>query len=128
MQIVPQALSDAYGAFTTTNKTERNTLWIRVAVAAVIYFSIDQGYSLVAALAATYSLPATTLAAAALCLTHGYTALKVGLAAKNIFNLALGAALSYKSWYLAHHYKAFQGIGEQNNFFSIQTIAGKVFN
>jgi len=122
-EFVPTAFKDVYKGYFNWPDLESKTLAIRVAVATAICFSFYQGYPLAAALAATFSLPATTLAAGTLCLTYGYATLKAGLAAKNLFNIAFGAALLYNSWTLLDQYKNFQGIGESGRPSLIQKIA-----
>lgn len=121
---VPTAFKDVYKGYFNWPDLDSKTLAIRVTVAAAICFSFYQGYPLAAALAATFSLPATTLAAGTLCLTYGYATLKAGMAAKNIFSIAFGAALLYNSWTLLDQYKNFQGIGENGCPSWIQ----KIFN
>ena len=57
------------------------------------------GSSMIAAGAlATISLPATTLAAGAMAVKYGYTALKAGIVAKQFSQAALGAAALYAGW------------------------------
>jgi hypothetical protein len=122
-EFVPTAFKDVYNSYFNWPSSESKTLAIRVTVAVAICFSFYQGYPLAAALAATFSLPATTLAAGTLCLTYGYATLKAGVVAKNIFNIAFGAALLYNSWQLLNQYKNFQGIGESGHPSLIQKIA-----
>lgn len=69
-----------------------------VAVAAAICFAAYQGSMIAAGVLATVSVPATTLAAGAMAVKYGYTALKAGIAAKQLSQAALGAAALYAGW------------------------------
>ena len=82
----------------------------RVAVAAAICFAAYKGSMIAAGVLATVSIPATTLAAGAMVVKYGYTALKAGIAAKQLSQVALGAAALYAGLQLLDNYQMFTKI------------------
>jgi len=79
----------------------------RVVVAAAICFAAYKGSMITAGALATVSIPATTLAAGAMAIKYGFTALKAGIAAKQLSQAALGVAALYAGWQLFDNYQIF---------------------
>ncbi len=101
-KIFPKAVTDVQRFLTNHEPKE---LAIRVALAAVILLSFSEGYLFNTLLITTFSIPGAVIAAGALCGAYGYSALKAGLIAREIFQVTFGALLLCSSWQLLNQYE-----------------------
>ena len=105
----------------------------RVAVAAAICFAAYKGSMIAAGALATVSIPATTLAAGAMAVKYGYTALKAGIAAKQLSQAALGVAALYAGWQaLDNRYeianKLTNGLFDGKGKYTINNLSASIVN